>query len=360
MKFILPCLLVFKLAAAPVLRLVEDTLPAAAAHSLVQHQLDLEAEGWTVTTVFVPSQERKAPFTNHINIAQDTVWPFVRANPGGAVILIGNVPMPASGINYSVTEMPIDWGALPAPCYYALPDVEWTDTQNNTNWNPGGKPLPAIRLNNPGDGRFDNQSLGAALPLASVGVINFSFANPTRWGSAKDAIRFHIQCYNDYFTRLHDYRSGKWTIKTKGAFGHWRNGGAGAEFEPWAIANLGGVSAFRPTNSSAFPEYASFLFVQDFKLLPYTEAFWSTVNPRWAFFDTSFGSGQATMDAQRVHNAFNRSLLSATWARRWDLTPLLSGQTIGDCWKAGLVRGRDTTFGLNGDPTLRLNINDRN
>lgn len=342
--------------AAPILRVVEDVLPAAAAAELQQHRSDLEAEGWRVDTVFTPTRESKAPYTRHFALARDVIWPWIRTNQGGPnpphILLIGAVPVPSTGQTYSLTEMPVEWGALPSVAYYALPEVEWTDRGSNTNY-----AKVSSRVNLPGDGWLDQQSRGSNALQAAIGVIDFSRSNPKAWGSALDTPRWQIECYRRYFRRLHAYRSGQWTFKTTWGSGDWRNSGRSEGFNSWAATNLdGAVRWFVPTNRTEVLSCAPFVVWYDFKLLPPQESFWQTVPDRWAFLDLSFGSAQALAESPRVRNPLVAgALLSASRSANWDLDLLLDGRTAGELWVDTVTRTPSALhLILLGDPTLRF------
>lgn len=333
------------------LRIIEDTLPIVLGDVFASHEATLVSIGWNVVTHYAPAREKRAPYATHIALAKDVVWPFLRQNPGAHVFLVGNVHLGNTG-NYTLNEIPSDWGAMPSS-YLVLPDIPWTDQfTNNTG-------LLRARLNVPGDGHFDQENLAAATPQGCLGVLDFSRHVPKQWGSLLDPDHFQIECYRRYFTRLLNYRAGLWAFKTNAGAGHYKGGGAG-EFGIWAENAYGSFVKFGPpkvaTDIATVNDYAPFKFISDFKSIGPTAAIWSAKPDPWAFFDLSFGSGQAAPDSARIVNPMLAgALLSSSGIHPWSLDMFLTGSTAGEVWRDTMIKARRALYLiLNGDPTLTL------
>ncbi|MDB4534487.1 hypothetical protein N9242_06400 [Vicingaceae bacterium] len=123
---------------------------------------DIEADGWIVERINV---NRNDPVTTVkqqiINVYNSDI-----ANTK-ALYLLGNVPVPYSGLIYADGHINQN-GAWPADIYYGDMDCTWTDVTVND--------IDANRFENhnvPGDGKFD-QSILPSLVELQVGRVDLS------------------------------------------------------------------------------------------------------------------------------------------------------------------------------------------
>lgn len=355
----------------PILLVIQDTLPISLTPELEQYRRDLEREGWSVDTIYVPARQTKPPYTAHFDTAE-RVWNWLRfANsfPDTKlphIVLIGAVPVPNTGVRYTLTEMSIDAGCHQCSAYYALPEMEWTDLADNRHWRTAaGKPyLASHRINTPDDGNFDEEFIPEGILVrAAVGVIDFSSFNPKAWGEPTQSFQFQTSLYRRYFERLHSYRMGGQKFSARVAQGDFKPP-AGAGFREWAysVLDAGYYAEFGPTRDvvDLIRRCAPFGIFQDLKLLSHSESVWRELThdrtKLFAVLSLSFGSGQATADRPRIANAFAAgSLCASSSICNWNLTPLFEGRTVGECWANTLHNNRRALhLVLRGCPAVTL------
>lgn len=122
---------------------------------------DLIGEGWLVVNESI-SGSALVTEVKQVVTSTAAIHPDLRA-----VMLIGHVPVPYSGV-IAPDEHEDHVGAWPADLYYAELDGEWTD--DTVEWEPWG--IQARNHNIPGDGRFDQSTLPSDVDLM-IGRIDF-------------------------------------------------------------------------------------------------------------------------------------------------------------------------------------------
>jgi len=352
-------------AARRVLRVIEATMPVALTGSLAQHEADLRAEGWEVETIYTARRDPAKPF-QHVQLAQNEIWPRIRATTNLHVFLIGRVPMPRSGY---ATHPDGHWdtkGAYASTLYYALPSEGWTDVKDNSSF-----AVKPNMINRPGDGKFDQDtapgfrdSYGREIggdALASVGFLDLSFGNPRTFNSTLSSDEFLIDRYQNYFVRLHGYRTGAWRPQTKVAHMAY-NGLPWSGISEWAENTVGAENYqfFRTytttkTQTYSVEQFASFGVVIDFKVVPSTGICWTGRTNQWAVLDLYFGSYQIDFGTTRLTNPLMSGALATgcySWSR-WNLDGIYSGATLGEVWRQTVSGSIGNVYRvLYGDPTL--------
>ena len=137
-----------------ILLVVEQALAAPLAEELLRLHNDLVAEGWQpevlpVSASMTPQQVKEGILNAH------------QAAPGlSALLLLGEVPVPYSGMVAPDGHLPDHLGAWPADLYYAELDGPWSDlsVQVTSASNPSNH-------NVPGDGKFDQSVLPGNVDL---------------------------------------------------------------------------------------------------------------------------------------------------------------------------------------------------
>ncbi len=353
--------------AGDLLLVVENSLNTNIAPALEQYIQDVQSEGWNVEKVTWPARNAKDT-TAHVRLARDVVWPRAKKSADLHVLLVGKLPMPYSGVNLWPDGHPDSCGAYATTVYYGCPDGKWTDSADNSGYRSR-----TAQVNKPGDGKFDQQvcpggttdeSKKLGKLQASIGFLDLSGASgPKAWGSTLTAAQFEIQCLNNYFKRLHDYRTGGWTVKTLVGNSSYLKRPTGY-FQDWATSTVG-TNNFRffcsETSTKTQPytlnSISAFGVVYDFKWVPYTPSYWATRTAPWAVLDLSYGSYQIDFNSQRLVNPLVSSTLATANSAigAWDLNGAFEGKTLGQLWYQTVNRGLGNMYCvLYGDPTLRI------
>ena len=131
--------------------------------------IDLEADGWFPKTLFVSK-------TDLVTTVKSAIVSTYNENPNATklLVLLGNVPVPYSGLNNPDGHTNHS-GAWPTDTFYADINGNWTDNSVN---NPGfiapdTSPSNPLNSNIPGDGKYDNDFIPTAVEL-QVGRIDLS------------------------------------------------------------------------------------------------------------------------------------------------------------------------------------------
>ena len=131
--------------------------------------IDLEADGWFPKTLFVSK-------TDLVTTVKSAIVSTYNENPNTTklLVLLGNVPVPYSGLN-NPDGHTNHTGAWPTDTFYADINGNWTDNSVN---NPGfiapdTSPSNPLNSNIPGDGKYDNDFIPTAVELR-VGRIDLS------------------------------------------------------------------------------------------------------------------------------------------------------------------------------------------
>ncbi|MEY3385344.1 MAG: hypothetical protein RIR53_155 [Bacteroidota bacterium] len=184
-----------------VLVLVDSTMRQPLTSQLATFTQDLVNEGWDVTTLSVPRAETfDSGKVNRVRALIKQEW-----NTGrdlGAIVLVGRVPVPYSGVIAPDGHTPDHLGAWPADGIYGDHNGVYTDRSSN-------QPNTSRVSNNnvPGDGKFDQSLFNTDIDIP-VGRIDF-YNMPQFSKSETDLLK-------NYFTKNHEYRSGQWTVRSGG------------------------------------------------------------------------------------------------------------------------------------------------
>jgi hypothetical protein len=222
-----------------VLLLVDSTLAEALPDEIFRLEDDLSADGWSVVRQNVARTEQ---FDGQQvqNIKQLIYSEYEKTDAVlSTVFILGRVAVPYSGVMAPDGHIPDHLGAWPADLYYGTMDEwGWSDiSANNTGAN-----RPENR-NIPGDGKFDQQTLGSAMVTLAIGRVDFynmpQFVN--------DSTFTEFELYKKYLDKNHAYRSGQVEYVKRGLVDD--NFGASKYYEGFASSgwrNLG--SFFGPEN----------------------------------------------------------------------------------------------------------------
>ncbi|MEO6940264.1 MAG: FlgD immunoglobulin-like domain containing protein [Candidatus Kapaibacterium sp.] len=180
-----------------VILIVDNTMSVPLKSELARLQQDLIGDGWKVIRHDV-SRNDSVPFVKALIMAdykKDT-------KNTRSVFLFGHVPVPYSG-ELNPDAHPNHKGAWPADVYYGNLNGIWTDkyVKNDTvqayAWN----------RNHPGDGKFDQSILPAAMDL-EVGRVDLS--NMTAWTPTE------TELLRKYLNKDHAFRTGAMTAPARG------------------------------------------------------------------------------------------------------------------------------------------------
>jgi hypothetical protein len=285
---------------------------------------------------------------------------LIEKRSADAVLLLGDVPVPYSGV-LCVDGHPDHRGVYPADVFYATGGTGWTDTEANfTN-------APPSRQNVPGDGRFDQGRIPGSV-VRAVGRIDF-----------RDLPVFEeagIDMYRRYLDRLHAYRNGNLAVEARGwvqdgfgsrpfAYSGWQNlttllgpdhvaDGIWPNFPPEMQLWFYGCGPGGPDVMKGFGQTG------DFVRQPLNAVF-------ALLFGSYFGDWVLANNLMRGALAADGGPLTCGWAGmpHWYLHPMGMGATIGECLV--LTQNNDSTvyqpagphargvhIALLGDPTLRM------
>jgi len=190
-----------------ILVVVDDTMSTPLATELEQYQHDLACDGWTVVRTNV-ARETISPATTGTNVGparlaevqgvRAAIQTLYNQDPSNttALVLIGRVPLPYSGMLYPDGHTDHK-GAWPTDSYYGDVNGTWTDTSTDTS---SSQPSDPRNQNVPGDGKFDPSTLPDDVEL-QVGRIDLSAMTlfPNSSTSETELLRRYLQ-------RNHDYR----------------------------------------------------------------------------------------------------------------------------------------------------------
>lgn len=190
-----------------VLVLVDSTMITALQPQLQTLQADLENEGWTVTILNVPRAEtfdaaKVMRVRSLIKLEQTS-----GGNDIGAVLLLGRVPVPYSGV-YALDGHPDHAGAWPADGIYGDLDGVYTDASVNVP--NASRPT---QNNVPGDGKYDQVQFSGSIKLP-VGRVDFY--NLPAFDKAEPNHVDEFTLLQRYLKRNHDYRTTSPKIKMGG------------------------------------------------------------------------------------------------------------------------------------------------
>lgn len=353
MKLLLSLLLCLSASAADLLLVLQRDLPISAEPHVAAWQSQVTKEGYTVTRAYGPRANPKAVGQAR-DFAASTIWPWVRSHPGGYVFLIGDLPMPRSGLGINPDGHAGSSGAYASTLYYAAPTAEWTDEGDNLGYLPRA---PLINL--PGDGHMDQTRLENADEIrAKIGFFN-PYYNPKTFLSTLDSIDYVTDSLRRYFALDIAYRRGE-LKPTKLGLGIER-GDHSLGMVAWAGDQVGSNNVLAFTRATSVAAATNqFLFTDDMKGFSESNAFWSTraTGNLLSVFDKTGGSYQVDYRTLRLANPLNCGTLAVgNIGRMWNMANWQT-KTLGELWIQTIISQRLLThIVLYGDPTLRLQFN---
>jgi hypothetical protein len=325
---------------------------------------DLVADGWEIFKEVIASNAGVTDVSGLIDY-------HVRLEGCNALYLLGNVPVPYSGLYCEDLDYqsPPDGhktapnshcGAWPSDVYYGVIDGAWTDEDSTTL---GTREQNKNRI---GDGKFDNSRIPGEVTIG-VGRVDFS--------NLPALTKSEIELTRQYLNKVHTYKSGEVKLINQGIvednFSTLAEGfGAGAVRDFSAICGKNGVIYDDVFTQTKDRDYA----------LSYTcgagwyyscNGFGATISfntKNAAAFNHLFGSYFGDFDSE--NNLLRGSLASSKlgfismWTGRpkWLTHPLALGETYGEItmksqnnssnYDAGYYQN-GTHMALMGDPSLR-------
>jgi hypothetical protein len=156
---------------------------------IAQFSSDLEGDGWFVLPLIVDIENPASSIKTEIA----EIYNKDKTNTT-ALILLGHIPVPYSGVIAPDGHQPDHLGAWPSDVYYADIEKNWTDnTANNSSSNNP-------RTNNvPGDGKFDFTTILNAPKLMTGRIDMYDLPKFNRT---------EISLLRDYLIKNHNYRHG--------------------------------------------------------------------------------------------------------------------------------------------------------
>lgn len=264
------------------------------------------------------------------------------------MFLLGDLPLPKSGISTNPDGHTDTAGAYACTAYYAAPDVEWTDVDSNAL----RAPTKAAQVNVPGDGRFDQQSIPEGSIQAHVGYLNLGRLNARAFGSPLIGADWLVEVYGSYLQRNLDYRLGHWAPATLVGQGASTGNGAG-----W-VAELGAAKGSYNnwgrdlTKAEAGAPYG---VAVDFKTM---DSKWTSRGASlFSVINLTYGSYQIDWPAAALSGPlFAGSLATGSMGPSWNLSGAFEGKTLGELWSQTVDTGRPGGMipCLYGDPTIQL------
>lgn len=183
-----------------VVLIVDRTCATDLAVELTRLRGDLVGDGWTVLRHDVGRSDSVVRVKNLIKADYDAAPDQVKS-----VFLFGHVPVPYSG-KLNPDNHPDHVGAWPADVYYGDMHGNWTDRSVAYLQTLNTDPIDAARLTNmPGDGKFDQSTIPAAVDL-EVGRVDL--ANMPGRSSATNAPTFQseVALLRQYLNKDHNFR----------------------------------------------------------------------------------------------------------------------------------------------------------
>lgn len=332
---------------------VEQTLGSALEPELRRLLLDWVGDGWNVVRYTVA--EEAGPME---------VKRLIQAQKAEAVLLLGRVPVPYSGV-LRPDGHPDHCGAWPADVFYATGDDGWTDREvNHTNADV------SVRQHNvPGDGKYDQSEIPSPV-LRAVGRVDFR-GMPVFPDD-------EVVLTRRYLDRLHAYRQCQLPVVERGwvqdtfyghaehfAYSGWQNlstllGADGVSDGKWPNFPAEMQLWFAGCGSGGSDWMNGFGHTHDLLKRPLNAVF-------TLLFGSYFGDWALENNLMRGVMASDGGALTCGWAGRphWYLHPMGMGATIGECLMLTQNNGADgyrptgshargVHIALLGDPTLRM------
>ncbi|QRN97631.1 tandem-95 repeat protein [Archangium violaceum] len=352
-----------------VIVLVDATLVPLASAELDQFIWDLRGDGWRVIRHDVARTELPPAIRARIQ-ADRAADPSVQA-----VVILGSVAQPYSGLIVPDGHIPDHHGAWPTDAYYADLDGTWTDTTANVT-----TANDARNRNTPGDGKFDQSTPPSPLEL-QVGRVDFQNM-PVFGAGGESATDIEARLLRRYLAKDHAWRQGQLSVPARGLiddnFGYFSG-------EAFAASGWRNFSALVGRAAVSSADWMGTLRTNAY-LLAYgcgggssqsaggigTTTDFRNGESRAVFtflFGSYFGDWGYTNNFLRAPLAATGHGLTSAWAGRphWFVHPMGMGETIG--YGARLTANNSSDYpvwrnsssklvhiGLMGDPTLRLHV----
>jgi hypothetical protein len=351
-----------------VLLLVDNTLADSVSNELDIYEKDLMGDGWTPIRVLVPRQGKySAEAVNQIKNLIKLIN-YQNDNQINAIILLGRIAVPYSGLMAPDGHAPAHFGAWPSDCYYGINSEKWTDTMvSNTQ---------AERFNNwnvPLDGKFDQNIIPSSVKIP-IGRVDFYDLEALKESEA--------QLLKKYLIKNHNYRHGIFKPRFKGLLDDGFRMYSSEAFASSAFMNFSAIlgpknidSVFLETiprldtssylwsygdNQGAPESMLSIAYIENYPNIKSQAVFTS-------YFGSWFGDWNLKNNLLRGTLGSKPSILLCFWGARpfWFYHHLSMGETIGYCelvsqnnnslyLSTNLYGKKGTHPTILGDPTLRM------
>lgn len=337
--------------------LVDSTMRQPLAAQLSTFEQDLLNEGWDVTIMSVPRAETfDSGKVNRVRALIKQEW-----NSGrdlGAIVLVGRVPVPYSGVIAPDGHVPDHQGAWPADGIYGDHNGNYTDrTSNQPNTS---RP---VNSNIPGDGKFDQSVFNTDVDIP-VGRIDF-FNMPLFKSSETDLLK-------NYFKKNHDYRTGAWSVRAGGII----DDNFTSYPEAFSASAWRGFSVFGPDTAVRAGDFFTDLKGPTTYLLGYgcgagtdvsaggvgstTDMSTKPVHAVFTFlFGSYFGDWNTQNNFLRAPLATDPRVLTSAWSGRphWYIHHMALGETIGYSARLSQNSSQIYSGGVLGNYVQVININ---
>ncbi|MBX3045011.1 MAG: T9SS type A sorting domain-containing protein [Candidatus Kapabacteria bacterium] len=190
-----------------VLLLIDETMKDALSSEILRLKNDLRAEGWGILERYVPRTEQfdgqAVKSAKQIVIDEYNKY----RNDLKSIYILGRVAVPYSGDIYPDAH-PDHRGAWPADIYYGYPnELLWTDVSVNMT-----VASREANKNIPGDGKFDQSSIGTSLASIAVGRVDL-YGMKAFHGELQNPEAVLLKRYLD---KNHNYRNGQFDYEIAG------------------------------------------------------------------------------------------------------------------------------------------------
>lgn len=286
--------------------LIANNFSTSLAPEIKRLQDDLEGDGWLVLTDYVST-------TASVTTIKSMITTTYNLDPTNtkALFLLGHVPVPYSG-NFGPDAHTDHQGAWPADTYYGDMNGNWTD--NVVNVTTG---LPVRTQNIPGDGKFDQNTVGTGVEL-QVGRVDLS-------GMTSFTLT-ETQLTKNYLDKDHNYRKKVFTPIKRAViddnFGYF----SGEAFASSGYKNFGPLVT--PTNVIAADYFTTMANGTSYQ--------WSYGCGGGSFTSAGGIGNTANFASSNLGGVF--TILFGSYFGDWDVNdnflraPLCQGQTLTNLW----------------------------
>lgn len=179
-----------------ILVLVAEPLALPLGLELDRLREDLFLEGWNAIVTTVPNGS-SVPGVKALVTSTAATTPDLKA-----LLLVGHLPVPYSGVLAPDGHIPDHLGAWPADLFYADLDGSWTDNTVDIT----DIALPVRNQNEPGDGKYDQSALPSDVDLM-LGRIDLS--------SLPAFAQSEVELTRAYLDRDHAFRTAQLTFEQR-------------------------------------------------------------------------------------------------------------------------------------------------